>query len=327
MFRATSERRSAFTLIELLVVIAIIAVLIALLLPAVQKVREASTMTSCKNNLKQIALAASGYAGTNSNYLPPGINTSSCVGPLTYILPYVEQDNAYKMIPQAMFTAYTGPNTPPPNSAFSNLWFSSAIAMQAATTRIKNYECPSDILYGPVSRGTAVLFCVGDFDPLYAPPQGYTMLALYFPSTIGGSVGLAAPLGCTNYISNAGYYGGPNSGEPYPGPFYQDSVVKLSDITDGLSNTAFFGEFLGGLSTGPREHVSTWMGSGAMPSGFGLNDPSNWWQYGSRHSGGLINVAYGDGSVRSIGKDADFNNFVFSTGMNDRQTVNWDLLK
>src|SRR5262245_24967297 len=106
-----SRPRNGFTLIELLVVIAIIAVLIGLLIPAVQKVREAASRITCANNLKQLGLACHnydsahgrlppGYLGPipNERYLDPNSDRIQNVGLLVYLLPYVEQDTLYRQL-------------------------------------------------------------------------------------------------------------------------------------------------------------------------------------------------------------------------------------
>jgi prepilin-type N-terminal cleavage/methylation domain-containing protein/prepilin-type processing-associated H-X9-DG protein len=318
MSRFRSDRRVGFTLIELLVVIAIIAVLIGLLLPAVQKVRESSANASCKNNLHQLGVATAAYAGSNQDRLPPGLNSSSMVGPLAYLLPYIEQASTYKVIPAGIFQG--GPFA-------SNFWFSSGAAIQASQVHIKNLECPSADLYGPITIGTGAWLSTGNFLTISNPANTYGQWVFYFNATSGGGP-LSPPIGCTNYAGNAGYAGKSN-GAPNPqfsGPFYMDSTTRTTDIKDGTSNVVEFGEALGGQNPGIKEYSFSWMGSGNMYTGNDMITPSGWAEFSSAHTAGGVNFAFCDGSVRTLrpgstrGQNPRFSYFVFMSGMSDGQT-------
>jgi prepilin-type N-terminal cleavage/methylation domain-containing protein len=126
MARILQKRSRGFTLVELLVVIAIIAILIGLLLPAVQKVREAGARTQCQNNLKQIGIALHNYHSAHQS-LPPGSNFAGFTA-LALILPFMEQDNVYNEI---NFNAPMGADDP-------------LNAVPNGTT-IKTLICPSDL--------------------------------------------------------------------------------------------------------------------------------------------------------------------------------------
>jgi len=204
----------AFTLIELLVVIAIIAILIGLLLPAVQKVREAANRAQCTNNLKQIGLGLHNYVSTYG-FFPPGYIDSGSklnfAAPLTpsyawgtLTLPFVEQQNLYNQIN-------------PPQVALLTVMTSNPTLLQS---QIKIFLCPSD-------PGGLDLFLNGNRPFKSLGPQ---------PSPPGAS-GFCTTM--SNYVANAGDY---NATLNYSGPFGANSTTTIPAITDGTSNTILVGE-------------------------------------------------------------------------------------
>ena len=283
----TGRTRVGFTLIELLVVIAIIAILIGLLLPAVQKVRSAAARMSCQNNMKQIALSAMSYESANQ-VLPPGIafdpatGVGSYAGTLAYLLPYLEQGNIAQQIPTNILL---------PLPATGGVWWGNAWG--AANNFVKTFNCPAD-------NPDTITPSSGIWAYLYE--QGYSLDAASFGPTYN-------TLGRTNYASNAGALGnvspaaegGDTFYGQWVGPYYSNSKTTIVGITDGTSNTFGFGEAIGGNSPGVRDFVLSWMGGCNLPTAFGFQQPTSWATYGSKHDA-IINFAMCDGSVRGIRK-------------------------
>jgi prepilin-type N-terminal cleavage/methylation domain-containing protein len=222
-------QRSGFTLVELLVVIVIIAILIGLLLPAVQRVRAAAAQTQCRNNLKQIGLALQNYHG-DFGRLPPGVARDGASSPSNatfwsyFILPYIEQTALFESAPLVQ----------EPNWSTGNY-------LAAAEARLAVFRCPAStdaLAYATTSGGII--------------PNRY---AISYAAVSTGSIGNPISLygaAETMHNSDVGTYessGGFNNwgtfndtGYRRDGPFYQNSMVSLVQVTAGTSNVVGVGE-------------------------------------------------------------------------------------
>ncbi len=337
----THRRASAFTLIELLVVIAIIAILIGLLLPAVQKVREAAARSTCSNNLKQIALASMNYESANG-VLPPGglispngsYGTYSAykgpaVGTLAFLLPYMEQGPVMAQFANTYFL----PTSTVAAWAYSTAPYSGdgnqTGPLPGTQVLIKSYACPSDDPNATVPTslgGLITYYLAGDDGSLTNNYNGVGIDYIYDLPVSDASMAARQP-GATNYIGCAGGLGGNmNRADTtyyfFPGMYYVNSKVRLTDVPDGTSNTLAFGESLGGNGQTRNFHIS-WMGASGMPTAWGLPtgpNTSQWYQFSSKHTGGIVQFSFGDGSVRGLTPSISTKTYRVLSGRNDGTT-------
>ncbi len=282
--------RRAFTLIELLVVIAIIAILIGLLLPAVQKVRDAAARLQCQNNLKQIALACHNYEVAEGKFPPSNTTAAPWHGWSALVLPYLEQENVRNVY------VMTANWYDPPNATARN-------------ATVKTFLCPST----PNANRAGSSAVVG------VPGSPFNGAALDYTNVSVVAVTLLAYL---NYPNPAGY------STIWRGVM-SSSGSRVADITDGMSNTLLFTEDAGrpdywvkgrrvtdqpppfggagnGIVTGGvwADHQKGFGVEGTSPDGFTLVGEcaincTNAYEVYAFHSGGA-NAAMADGSVRFL---------------------------
>jgi prepilin-type N-terminal cleavage/methylation domain-containing protein/prepilin-type processing-associated H-X9-DG protein len=352
MNRSRDLRRPAFTLIELLVVVAIIAVLIGLLLPAVQKVREASARSKCQNQLKQLAIACVHFESINQT-LPPGDAPSSSsfangdngASWIFLVLPEIEQDNLYKAV-----------------RASNSL--SNAVNQRILPGRLPFGRCPSDgwdpnngLLCnyvgssGPQCNNTPSGNCDTPIFQKYCNGQNQNQTGPPVPPTLN-------PRTYPGY--DASYTWGDTSNPSLVrGLFVRGGAkIRFADITDGTTSTIMLGEILPEFAEFQRYTTYGWAGSNAVSQGQTIQ-PINWpidpiplpgppsysancqqtgvgacpsgpthcmwnwhvtWGFKSRHQGG-VNFAFADASVHFISESIDHQLYQYLGCRNDGQAI------
>ncbi|QEL17945.1 DUF1559 domain-containing protein [Limnoglobus roseus] len=268
-----SRRQFGFTLIELLVVIAIIAILIGLLLPAVQKVREAAARISCSNNLKQFGIAAHGYADANGKF--PYLRSGGGQNRHTWamlLLPYVEQTG--------LFNAYKNPITGVSQTDGFNNQTSTDPAIDAArNSAVKIFFCPS-------RRSPGMLSPIDVGSTIMGQPSDY-----------------AACVGNDGTTPSTGMFQTVNSK-------HTEAGLRFADMVDGTSNTLLLGEkhiprtllndpVVDGVifSAGQGQTYGRRAGTSNLLA-IGPDAASNT-QFGSWHTG-VCQFVFGDGSIRAL---------------------------
>jgi len=340
--------RKGFTLIELLVVIGIISILISLMLPAVQKIREAANRLKCSNNLKQIGLALHNYHDTQTKFPlgMPGLD-ARCWSWRVYILPYIEQDNIFNQMQADPARFWLHPDMGGGgNGPGGTTWDIDAIpqskingagginvASGSPQHKLSIYVCPSDVLPARNSGGYAKSNYVGNSGSsrVFNSDLRAWVSAWPFGTWYGcGEVKGSAQNGILLYANDS----------------YETCVVTMAEVTDGLSNTFMVGEasVSQDVTTGVTNHGAfpVWVGgndnggcNGWYTAGnalrladdvFKLNlrtsDPSNA-SFGSRHTQGA-NFLLGDGSVRFVRQSIDIRAYAAAATRNGGEVQGLD---